>query len=39
MPPTADNPLEKLSINLGIFSPNGTSQFLSINEVKDLSPT
>jgi len=24
--------------NLGIFSPIGTSLFLSINEVKDLSP-
>ena len=39
IPPTADNPLEKLSKNLGIFSPNGTSLFLSIKEVKDLSPT
>ena len=37
-PPTADKPLEKLFRNLGISSPNGTSLFLSINEVKDLSP-
>ena len=38
IPPTADNPLEKLLRNLGIFSPIGTTLFLSINEVKDLSP-
>ena len=38
IPPNADKPLEKWPKNLGTFSPNGTSLFLSIKDVKDWSP-